>query len=48
MQLILACQVIQKNALLAAVQQASSCYLVQFTHSLDIKVSNILLLKLHY
>lgn len=48
MQLILACQVIQKNALLAAVQQASFCYLVQFTHSLDIKVSNILLLKLHY
>ncbi|XP_015714160.1 uncharacterized protein CCDC162P isoform X2 [Coturnix japonica] len=40
MQLILACQVIQKNALLAAVQQASFCYL-QFTHSLDIKEGNV-------
>ncbi|OXB71128.1 UNVERIFIED_CONTAM: hypothetical protein H355_008315, partial [Colinus virginianus] len=48
MQLILACQVVQKNALLAAVQQAFFCYLVQFTHSLDIKVSNTLLLQLHY
>ncbi|XP_048793577.1 uncharacterized protein LOC125689888 isoform X1 [Lagopus muta] len=41
MQLILACQIIQKNALLAAVQQASFCYLVQFTHSLDIKEGNV-------
>ncbi|KAF1672414.1 hypothetical protein FQV07_0003308, partial [Pygoscelis papua] len=38
-QLILACQVIQKNALLAAVQQASFCYLVQPPHAPDIKVS---------
>ncbi|XP_050565774.1 uncharacterized protein LOC126913250 [Cygnus atratus] len=38
MQLILACQVIQKNALLAAVQQASFCYLVQPAHTLDIKI----------
>ncbi|XP_035179068.1 uncharacterized protein LOC118165223 isoform X3 [Oxyura jamaicensis] len=41
MQLILACQVIQKNALLAAVQQASFCYLVQPTHTLDIKGGNV-------
>ncbi|XP_021248547.1 putative uncharacterized protein C6orf183 homolog [Numida meleagris] len=41
MQLILACQVVQKNALLAAVQQASFCYLVQFTHSLDVKGGNV-------
>ncbi|KAF1504917.1 hypothetical protein FQV18_0002110, partial [Eudyptula minor novaehollandiae] len=39
MQLILACQVIQKKALLAAVQQASFCYLVQPPHAPDIKVS---------
>ncbi|KAF1558479.1 hypothetical protein FQV10_0004455, partial [Eudyptes schlegeli] len=39
MQLILVCQVIQKNALLAAVQQASFCYLVQPPHAPDIKVS---------
>ncbi|XP_074751165.1 LOW QUALITY PROTEIN: uncharacterized protein LOC141954983 [Athene noctua] len=37
MQLILACQVIQKNAFLAAVQQASFCYLVQPPHTLDLK-----------
>ncbi|KAM6207430.1 coiled-coil domain-containing protein 162-like [Sarcoramphus papa] len=37
MQLVLACQVIQKNALLAALQQASFCYLVQPPHTLDIK-----------
>ncbi|XP_009892173.1 PREDICTED: transmembrane protein FLJ37396 [Charadrius vociferus] len=37
MQLILACQVIQKNALLVAVQQASFCYLVQPPRTLDIK-----------
>lgn len=47
MQLILACQVIQKNALLAAVQQASLCYLLQPAHSLDIKVSITFLLTLH-
>ncbi|KAM6272111.1 LOW QUALITY PROTEIN: coiled-coil domain-containing protein 162-like [Spheniscus humboldti] len=38
-QLILACQVIQKNALLAAVQQASFCYLVQPPHAPDIKMT---------
>lgn len=47
MQLILACQVIQKNALLAAVQQASFCYLVQPPRTLDVKVSSIFLLTLH-
>ncbi|XP_066849266.1 uncharacterized protein [Anser cygnoides] len=41
MQLILACQVTQKNALLAAVQQASFCYLVQPAHTLDIKGGNV-------
>ncbi|KAK4824337.1 hypothetical protein QYF61_013672 [Mycteria americana] len=41
MQLILACQVIQKNALLAAVQQASFCYLVQPPQTLDIKEGNV-------
>nr|XP_009675270.1 PREDICTED: transmembrane protein FLJ37396 [Struthio camelus australis] len=41
MQLILACQVIQKNALLVAVQQASFCYLVQPTHARDTKEGNI-------
>ncbi|KAM6365997.1 uncharacterized protein FN964_002404 [Alca torda] len=41
MQLVLACQVIQKNALLAAVQQASFCYLVQPPHTLDMKEGNV-------
>lgn len=47
MQLILACQIIQKNVLLAAVQQASFCYLAQPPHTLDIKVSGIFFLTLH-
>ncbi|XP_054675028.1 uncharacterized protein LOC129203961 isoform X2 [Grus americana] len=41
MQLILACQITQKNVLLAAVQQASFCYLAQPPHTLDIKEGNV-------
>ncbi|XP_019375660.1 PREDICTED: transmembrane protein FLJ37396 isoform X2 [Gavialis gangeticus] len=41
MQIVLACQVAQKNALIAAVQQASFCHVAQSTYTPDLKERNV-------
>ncbi|KAM7171725.1 coiled-coil domain-containing protein 162-like [Macrochelys suwanniensis] len=41
MQITLACEVTQKNALLVAVQQASFCYMIQPTRTMDMKEANL-------
>ncbi|EMP38038.1 hypothetical protein UY3_04797 [Chelonia mydas] len=41
MQITLACQVTQKNALIVAVQQASFCHVIRPTSTMDMKVSSI-------
>ncbi|XP_019393423.1 PREDICTED: transmembrane protein FLJ37396 isoform X1 [Crocodylus porosus] len=41
MQIVLACQVTQKNALIAAVQQASFCHVAQSTYTPDLKGRNV-------
>ncbi|CAM5100509.1 unnamed protein product, partial [Eretmochelys imbricata] len=41
MQITLACQVTQKNALIVAVQQASFCYMIRPTSTMDMKEANL-------
>ncbi|KAM9156376.1 coiled-coil domain-containing protein 162-like [Pangshura tecta] len=41
MQITLACQVTQKNALIVAVQQASFCHMIQPTRTVDMKEANL-------